>query len=205
MEKKPYVVGLGGSSASGKTTFVHQLQALLGAENIAVVSQDNYYRPIHEQKEDENGVINFDLPTSIDREHFAVEVCKLVANQPIQCHVYNFNVDGGKPEVKHIAAAPVVLVEGLFIYHYTEIDALLDLRLFIDAPEPLKLARRLERDIRERGYTHEAISYQWQNHVQPSFEAFLEPYRNQVDLVINNAKAFDRALEVVANHLRALR
>ncbi|MCB0480709.1 MAG: hypothetical protein KDC83_04715 [Flavobacteriales bacterium] len=203
MNEKPYLVGIVGGSGSGKSSFINALKASLPNEHITVVSQDNYYLPIDQQKKDENGWVNFDLPSSIDRQAFYNDLQKLMNGQSIEIHEYNFNNATSAPQVIKIEPTPIIIMEGLFVMHYTEIADLLDLKLYIEVDEEIKLARRINRDATERGYPEEEVRYQWEHHVLPSFQQYLLPYRSQAHLIINNNINFNKGLMVIKNHLKA--
>jgi uridine kinase len=197
-----YVVGIAGGSASGKTLFLNRLRALLPEGAVCIVSQDNYYRPREEQARDENGQVNYDLPTSIDREAFKNDVRLLMSGQSITRSEYTFNNPNIPARKVVVESAPIIVVEGLFVFHYAEIRHMLNLRVYLDVREEIKLQRRIERDATERGYDESTVRYQWEHHVLPSFKKFLKPYRDDSHIIITNNITFDKGLEVLADHLR---
>jgi uridine kinase len=200
--RKPYVIGVAGGSASGKTFFLQKLKESLPAGSVSIISQDNYYRPKSEQSFDENGEVNFDLPTSINKEAFRDDLLKLLNGQPVSLIEYTFNNQGQEPIMVHIEPAPILVVEGLFVFHYPEIRSLLDLRVYLDVREEIKLDRRIRRDRDERGYPESVVRYQWEHHVAPSYKKFLKPYRDDSHLILTNNITFDKGLAVLADHLR---
>ncbi len=201
MSQKHYVVGIAGGSASGKTSFLHLLKDNLPDGSVSIISQDNYYKPKSEQMRDENGEVNFDLPTSIDKDAFLSDIKTLLNGETISFEEYTFNNDNQEPETVTINPAPILVVEGLFVFHYPEIRQLLDLRLYLDVREDIKLQRRIKRDRDERGYPEAVVRYQWENHVTPSFKKFLKPYRDDSHLIITNNITFDKGLAVLTDHL----
>jgi uridine kinase len=204
MNRKPYVVGISGGSASGKTSFLKHLREALPAGSTCVVSQDNYYLPKEEQLRDENNFINFDLPTSIHRDAFHNDMCKLISGEKVILQEYTFNNASKLSKTIELNPAPIIIMEGLFIFHYEEIRNKLDLKVYIDAREELKLERRLRRDKDERGYPEESIMYQWNNHVMPSYRKYLQPYRDDADIIVTNNISYDKGLNVLVNHIRSL-
>jgi uridine kinase len=168
---------------------------------LCIVSQDNYYRPKEEQVRDENGQINFDLPTSIDRLAFHADMQRLMRGESIRIKEYTFNNASREAREIEMHPAPLLIMEGLFIFHYAEIRDALDLKVYIDARDEVKLERRLKRDRDERGYEHEVVLYQWNNHVMPSYMQYLRPYRDEADVIVTNNLSYDRGLEVLKNHL----
>lgn len=129
---------------------------------------------------------NFDLPTSIDRNAFYKDISDLFEGKTIHKEEYTFNNPAIKPKMLEIKPAPILIIEGLFIYHYTEVNQLIDHRIFLDANQDIALERRLRRDLIERGYFEEDVRYKWINHVLPSYNEYLLPYKNTCDQVIIN-------------------
>jgi len=201
MNQRPYIVGISGGSASGKTSFLKHLLRSLPEGQVCIVSQDNYYRPKAEQQADENGQINFDLPTSINRDAFHADMQKLAAGESLWIQEYTFNNNQREPQTIEMRPAPILVMEGLFVFHYEEIRNALDLKVYIDAREEIKLERRLRRDRDERGYDHDTVLYQWNHHVMPSYHAYLRPYRDEADVIITNNSNYDRGLQVLRDHL----
>lgn len=202
MSWEPYIVGIAGGSASGKTSFLKELKTSMPKGSVCIISQDNYYKPIEEQEKDENGHINFDLPTSIDRNQFYEDLRKIRKGEILNIKEYTFNNKKKEAGRLVVNPAPVIVLEGLFIFHYEEIRKSLDLRVFIDARENVKLERRLKRDREERGYPEKEVRYQWENHVMPSYKKFLRPYRDDCHIIVTNNSHYRKGLEVLVNHLK---
>jgi uridine kinase len=198
----PYLIGIVGGSASGKTTFIKALDARFSKGQLCVISQDHYYHPLPMQTRDECGEVNFDLPEALDLGRCLSDFQALIAGQSVTIREYTFNRPDAIPAEHTLESAPIIIMEGLFVFHHQEIAKLLDLRIFIDAPQDLMLARRIERDYMERGYPEEVVRYQWDHHVAPAYKAYLEPYREYCDLIVTNIHGFDRALEVIVSHIQ---
>lgn len=200
--KTPYIVGITGGSASGKTKFINDLVKEFDKTQLCLISQDNYYRPRDQQPIDENGVKNFDTPNSIDVEKYAKDVLALKNGQKVLKEEYTFNNPNKKPKMLSFEPAPIIVVEGIFVLYYPEVSSLLDLKLFIDAKEHLKLKRRIIRDNKERGYDLDDVLYRYEKHVYPTYEKYIAPFKDESDLVIPNNTLFDNALNVVVSHLK---
>jgi uridine kinase len=198
---KPYIVGITGGSASGKTTFLRQLVDSFRPEDICLISQDNYYHPRETQLKDENGVINFDLPTSIDGVSYAADVQTISQGKSFSRLEYTFNNPAIIPQTLIFNPAPIVIVEGIFVFYFEAVARLLDLKIYIDAKEHVKLHRRIIRDKEERGYDLEDVLYRYLNHVAPTYEKYIKPYKQDADIVIPNNRKFDRGLEVLVSYL----
>lgn len=184
--EKPYVIGIAGSSGSGKTFFLKSFLNHFKEDQVTLISQDDYYIPANTKTQEENRLYNFDLPTSIDRAKFYEHIMDLFDGKTVIKEEYTFNNPNLTPKILEIKPAPILIVEGLFIFHYTEINDILDYRIFLDAEESVALRRRLSRDLIERGYDRDDVMYKWIHHVVPSYNEYLLPYRNKVDKVIIN-------------------
>ena len=197
MNNKPFVIGIAGGSGSGKTFFLNCFLHHFTAKQISLVSQDDYYKPMGEQPKDANGWINFDLPECIDDEKLMNDLSVLLTGETVFKKEYTFNTAEESAKMLTIHSAPIIIVEGLFIFHFQKIASLFDMKIFMDANEEITLNRRLKRDIAERGYDHNMIMYQWVNHVLPAYNAYLLPYKNTADKVImNNTHVADDIIEV---------
>jgi uridine kinase len=199
---KPFTIGITGGSGSGKTYFLQGLSSAFKPSEICLISQDNYYKPRDQQPIDENGVKNFDLPVSIDRESFQEDVLSLKSGHDVLKKEYTFNNPHAEPKLLEFKAAPILVVEGLFVQYFEEIESELDLKVFIEAKDHVKLGRRIRRDQMERGYDIDDVLYRYQHHVMPVFETLIEPLKHNADLVIPNNSNFDRALEVLNGFIK---
>jgi len=191
---KPYILGIAGGSGSGKTFFLKCFLEHFAADEVCLVSQDDYYFPVgHNMTKEENRLYNFDLPSTIDHDHFEEDIENLIKWKTITKKEYTFNNADAVPRMLEIKPAPILIVEGLFILHFKKISETLDLKIFIEADDDIALQRRLKRDLIERGYSHDDVMYKWINHVVPAYKEYLLPYKDECDRVIvnNSHKAED--------------
>ncbi len=203
IDKKPYIIGITGGSASGKTLFLTRLMTDFKDSEICLISQDNYYLPRHEQPVDENGVSNFDLPESIDFEAYARDIGKLRDGKTVIRKEYTFNNPNAIPAQLEFKPAPVIVVEGIFVLYFSVISDLLDLKIFIEAKDHIKLKRRIIRDKVERGYDLDDVLYRYEKHVIPTYEKYIAPYKHDSDVIIPNNSNFDAALDVMVTFLKS--
>lgn len=200
---KPFIIGITGGSGSGKTTFIRDLRERFTEEQVCILSQDDYYRPSQEQTIDPQGIFNFDLPKSIDKKAFANDVERLIKGEVVLREEYMFEQSDVIPEMLVFKPAPILIVEGIFVLHFKKIRQLLDLKVYLHAKENLKVIRRIVRDQQERNYPIEVVLYRYENHVLPAFEKYIEPYKEQADIVINNNSHFGTALEVISGFIKS--
>lgn len=199
-----YLIGIAGGSGSGKTSFIQQIRNMFSEEEVCILSLDNYYKPREHQQIDEKGIRNFDRPESIDIDRFIEDLHKLRAGDEVVIQEYTFNNILATPKELRFLPAPVIIVEGLFIYHFPELRKLFDLKCFVEADDILKLIRRIQRDQLERNYPLDDVLYRYQFHVKPSYEQYILPYQKEVDLIINNHQSFQQALDMFRIYIRHL-
>ena len=184
---KPFIIGIAGGSGSGKTFFLKCFLEHFTGTEVSLVSQDDYYFPVaHNMTKEENKHYNFDLPDTIDHQHFEDDIEDLMTGKAILKKEYTFNNPDAVPKMLEIKPAPILIVEGLFILHFKKIASSLDLKIFIEADDEIALQRRLKRDLLERGYSHDDVMYKWTNHVVPAYNEYLLPYKSECDKVITN-------------------
>ena len=202
--QKPYVIGVCGGSGSGKTTLVHLVRQAFDTEQICLLSQDDFYIPREEQVKDVNGVVDFDRLTSIDIRKFQDSLGQLIKGKSLSLKEYVFNNDAVEPKIKLIDSAPVIIVEGLFILHSEELKRMMDLTVFVDTKDSLKVIRRIQRDQSERNYPLDDVLYRYEHHVLPSYMKYIEPHKKDVDLIINNNGDVNKAASLLSNLIKGI-
>jgi uridine kinase len=186
MKKKPFVVGICGGSGAGKTTLLRRLSESFGGITPSVFSMDNYYHPIEMQALDQNGKVNFDLPGALDQVKLEADLEQLVGGNPIEVKEYFFNAPPNKNVLLTIQPSEVIIVEGLFLFHYKKVFDTLDFSIFVDVDHETQLDRRIYRDQETRGYKRSEIIYQWDHHVLPCYQNYIEPYKEQAHFIFRN-------------------
>jgi uridine kinase len=200
--KTPYIIGITGGSGSGKTRFLNRLLDQFTASEVCLVSQDNYYRNRDEQPVDDKGIKNFDLPESIDFAEFKKDIIALKEGNSVSRLEYTFNNPKATPKQIELHPAPVLVVEGIFVLHDQEIARVLDLKVFIEAQDYIKLKRRIIRDEKERGYDLDDVLYRYEHHVMPTYDKYIKPYKMDADIIIPNHTDFSEAMEVLSSFVR---
>ncbi|MEQ8303263.1 MAG: uridine kinase [Cyclobacteriaceae bacterium] len=201
--KKPLIVGVTGGSGAGKTHIIRGIRKLFSEEELCIISMDHYYKPRDEQPLDSSGVKNFDLPESIDRDQLLQDLRKLMQGEVVLKSEYTYNNPLVSPKQLEFKTAPVLIVEGLFVQYFEEVNELLDLSIFVEAKDHLKLGRRIRRDKIERGYDLEDVLYRYEHHAMPVYEKYIAPLKHSADLIIPNNGNLERVLTVLEPYLRA--
>lgn len=202
--KKPFVIGITGGSASGKTLFLKSLLKDFSEDEVCLISQDNYYKENKYIPRDSNNIENYDLPECIDFDSYAAHIKSLIAGETVNHLEYTFNNPDKVPEMLVHKPAPIIVVEGLFVFYEKSLSDLLDIKIFIDAREKIKIKRRIKRDNEVRGYDMDDVLYRWENHVTPTYKKFIKPTKKSADVVINNNEHFDNGLWMLTTFVRSI-
>jgi len=197
------IVGVSGSSGSGKTFIVNFIKKKLPENTVSIMFQDNYYKLREDQSKDENGNYNFDLPSSFNNNDFINDIKSLKAGKIIRRKEYNFNNPLVKPKFITVKQRPLIIVEGLFIFNNKKISKNFDKKIFISCDIKKMIKRRIERDSVKRGYDKADVLYKYENHVLPSYKKYILPFKKEADIIIDNNgddnKGANKSLEYIKN------
>jgi uridine kinase len=204
-DPRPLVVGVAGGSASGKSTVVGELVRQLEPIRAAVLRHDAYYHDLSHLPPARRADVNVDHPDSLQTELLAEHVAALVAGRPVDVPLYDFATQtrGANPRVVH--PAPVVIIEGILVLADARLRTLLDLRVFVHVNERDRLARRLARDVAERGRSAASVRERHERVVQPMHARFVEPSRRWADVTIIDGGHNAQGVEALARRIQALR
>jgi len=183
---KPFVIGICGGSGSGKTTLLKKLSNFYGQDEVSILTMDNYYFPIEEQQKDDNGIVNFDLPTALNEKKLSEDLQELVNGNTIEVKEYFFNSPPDKNVLLSVIPKDIIIVEGLFIFHYPKVRSLIDFSVFVEVDASVQLDRRIYRDQDSRGYSQQEIIYQWNEHVTPCYNNYIVPHKPEADFLYRN-------------------
>ena len=179
------IIGICGGTASGKTIFAKKILELIGAEAIIYLEHDAYYLGLDELPPPLRDEKNFDHPDSLNNALFISHLRQLQARQPIERPIYDFTAHRRTPDTYRIQPKPVILVDGILIFAIEELRDLFDIKVFIDADPDIRLARRLQRDILERGRSPQSVIDQYLKTVRPMHRQFVEPAKRYADIIIH--------------------
>ena len=198
------VVGVAGGSGSGKTTLSNNLLTRFG-DRVSIVHHDNYYRAHDDLTYEERTRLNYDCPEAFETELMVEHLHLLRQGRSVHCPVYDFTVHNRSGETEVIEPRPVILVEGILIFADKALADLMDIKVFVDTDADIRLARRVVRDVEDRGRTVRSIIDQWQNTVKPMHEMYVEPSKKNADIIIpeggDNPVALDLIVGRIERHL----
>ncbi|KAB8037997.1 uridine kinase [Silvanigrella paludirubra] len=171
------IIAITGGSGSGKTTAARRLWELIGKENCQIISQDSYYHD-HSAQFKGDGTVNFDHPNAIDFKLMADHLKKLSQNQPIEIPIYDFVTHTRKEKTIRVEPFPYIIVDGILILSQEILRPFFDFSIFIDISEETRYARRLKRDVEERGRHPDGVKIQFDSFVKPMHETFVQPSKH---------------------------
>ncbi|MDQ3327043.1 MAG: uridine kinase [Chloroflexota bacterium] len=198
------VVGIAGGSGSGKTTLVEAIVSGMALGTVVRLEQDAYYRERPELSFTQRETINYDHPDALDNGLLVEHVSALVRGSAIDKPVYDFTLHRRTAERQRVASAPVVLVDGILVLECAALRELLDLKLFVETDSDVRLIRRIERDLRERGRTLDSVVAQYLETVRPMHLQFVEPSKRYADVIIPEGGLNAAAAGMVVARLHAL-
>lgn len=172
-----------------------------GNTSVTLISQDNYYVPREELPVDEEGDYNYDHPDSVKLHELIRDLKILQQGQEVKLKEYTFNNPSTDAKTITYSPAPIILVEGLFVFYKKELRDMLRLKVFVEADEHIKLSRRIKRDFAERGYSLEEVLAYYEKYVIPMYKKFIQPYKEHVDLILPNNYDMSKSSEVLIDHL----
>lgn len=200
MGSNTFLVGIAGGSASGKTTLAREIRDAL-RPNVALIEQDFYYRDRSHLPLNERDKINFDHPDSLDFDFMYEQLSKLKSGQTVRAPYYDFCTFSSENDVIEIKPTNIIIVEGILIFAVEKIRELFDITLFLDVPADLRLLRRIQRDMRERGRDLERINNQYLREVRPMHEEFVQPCKEYSDIVISGDWNISETVDAITKKL----
>jgi uridine kinase len=196
------IIGIAGGTGCGKTTVVNQIIDQLATEDVAVISQDHYYKDTSNLSLEQRTKINFDHPQSIDFTLLTQHLNDLRNNKPIEQPVYSFVEHNRTGETTTTHPTKVMIVEGILILTNPELRDLFDIKIYVHADSDERLIRRLKRDIAERGRDLEEVLNRYQTTLKPMHQQFIEPTKEFADMIIPNNRYNTVAVDIVQSIIR---
>ena len=190
------VIGIAGGTGSGKSTLLDNLQERF-KDDVAVLHHDNYYRRRDDLTMSERAKINYDEPAALETDLMAQHLIQLKQGETIRCPVYDFTAHNRSDKTITVVPKKVIIVEGILIFENEPLRNLMDVRIFVDTDADVRLARRILRDVKERGRTLESVLDQYQTTVKPMHEKYVEPSKKYASIVVPEGGKNHVALEMI--------
>ena len=195
--ENPLIIGVAGGSGSGKTTVIQHIVQHIGENKLSLIAHDAYYRDLKHLSFEDRAQQNFDHPAALETELLIRHLKALYSGYRIECPIYDFEQHIRKEEVLTIIPRKIILVDGILIFYEKHLRKLMNIKLFVDTDDDVRLLRRLRRDITERGRNIEGVLDQYEKFVRPMHLEFVEPTKRYADIIIPHGGENQVALQMV--------
>lgn len=201
---RPFFIGVAGGTCSGKSTVSERIAAVVGEEHLALIKLDSYYITRTHQSWDQRAAANYDHPDAFDWQLLNDHLAELGAGAAVPVPVYDYAIHDRSDQVRMVHPARIIVIEGILVLYDARLRDRFDLKVFIDTDADLRLIRRLERDVVERGRTHESIISQYLDTVRPSHDQFIEPSKRHADVIFPHGGLNEAAVAMLVARIEQL-
>ena len=184
---KPYIIGIAGGSGSGKSTFAKRLKDAF-SDHVSLISCDNYYLPHDDLPLEERALLNYDAPEALEFDLMVRHLEGLKNGRAAQCPVYDFTRHTRSSSVTEILPRPIILIDGILIFHDPALRACMDLKIYVETDADERILRRARRDMLERGRDLDSVINQYLSTVKPMHNTYVNPTKEFADIILTGGK-----------------
>lgn len=204
MKNDVIIIGIAGPSASGKSLLAHTIHKELGSDQVAIISEDSYYKNLQELSYEERCAVNYDHPDAFDHDLLVRHLMMLQRGEAVDVPSYDFTTHLRSDKTHRIGKKRIIVLEGILLFCESSLRELMDIQIYMDTPLDTCLIRRLERDILQRGRTLESVLAQYQETVRPMCLQFIEPSKRYADIIVPRGGENRIAIEMIQAKMREL-
>ncbi|WP_042478123.1 uridine kinase [Bacillus ndiopicus] len=204
MANRPVVIGIAGGSCSGKTSVTRAIYEVFKDHSVVVIEQDYYYKNQSHMTFEERLQTNYDHPLAFDTDLLIEHINTLLERQPIDKPVYDYVKHTRASDVIHVEPKDVIIVEGMLVLEDERLRGLMDIKLFVDTDADLRIIRRMQRDIQERGRTTESVIEQYLTTVRPMHNMFIEPTKRYADVIVPEGGDNGVAIDLMVTKIKTI-
>ncbi|MFC6201599.1 uridine kinase [Lactiplantibacillus nangangensis] len=202
--RRPIVIGVTGGSGSGKTTVSKAIYNQLSGQSLLILQQDSYYNDQSEMTMAERRAVNYDHPLAFDTELMIKQIKQLINYEPIEKPVYDYEQSTRSSHTIHQEPRDVIIVEGVLILDDQRMRDLMDIKVFVDTDDDIRIIRRIQRDIKERGRTLDWVIEQYLATVKPMYHQFVEPTKRYADIIVPEGGENEVAIDLLTTKVRSI-
>ncbi len=201
---KPIIIAVAGGSASGKTTVIEEIKHAFVDEDVVVIKHDDYYKDQSHLSREERRKTNYDHPSALENDLLVKHLNMLINGEAIDKPIYDFVVQNRSPKTERIEPAKVILLDGILILEDARIRDLADIKIYVECDMDLRLIRRIQRDMVERGRSFENIINQYLTTVKPMHHLFVSPTKRYADVIIPNDYEHNVATDIIIQKIKSV-
>lgn len=202
--RRPIATGVTGGSGSGKTTVSKAIYNQLSGQSLLILQQDSYYNDQSEMTMAERRAVNYDHPLAFDTELMIKQIKQLINYEPIEKPVYDYEQSTRSAKTIHQEPRDVIIVEGVLILDDQRMRDLMDIKVFVDTDDDIRIIRRIQRDIKERGRTLDWVIEQYLATVKPMYHQFVEPTKRYADIIVPEGGENEVAIDLLTTKVRSI-
>ncbi|MGY0837328.1 uridine kinase [Aerococcus urinaeequi] len=202
--RKPIIIGVTGGTGSGKTTVTRKIIEEFGDVSLAYIPQDAYYKDQSHLTMDERALTNYDHPLAFDNDLLSDHIRQLLDGESVQMPVYDFTQHNRAEETIRLEPKEVIIIEGILIFFDKELRDLMDIKVFVDTDDDIRIIRRIKRDMAERGRSLDSIIDMYTSVVKPMHEQFIEPTKKFADIIIPEGGSNNVAIDLMTTKIRSI-
>lgn len=201
-KRRPIIIGVTGGSGSGKTSVSHAMCDSLAGHSILMVEEDSYYKNQDHLPMEERVKTNYDHPDAFDTDLLIEQLNDLLNWKSIKKPVYDYVAHTRSKEVVEVEPTEVIILEGILVLNDPRVRDLLDIKIFVDTDDDIRLLRRIQRDMEERGRSLDSIITQYISTVKPMYHQFIEPTKRYADIIIPEGGQNQVAIDIMVTKVR---
>lgn len=204
MRKKPIIIGVTGGSGGGKTSVSKEILANFQDQKIAMIQHDSYYKDQSHLTFEERVSTNYDHPLAFDTDLMIEHINELIAGRPVDIPIYDYTLHTRSEKTYRQEPQDVIIVEGILVLEDKRLRDLMDIKLFVDTDDDIRIIRRIKRDMEERGRSLDSVIEQYTSVVKPMFHQFIEPTKRYADIIIPEGASNVVAIDLINTKIAAI-
>ena len=201
-ENKPVIIGVTGGSGSGKTTVSRAIFEQLHGHSLLMLQEDSYYNDQSDMPFEERIKTNYDHPNAFDTELLVKQLKDLLDWKTIEKPIYDYTEHTRSSEVEKVEPKEVIILEGILVLNDPALRDLMDIKIFVDTDDDIRIIRRIQRDIEERGRSLQAVIDQFKSTVKPMYHQFIEPTKRYADIIVPEGGENQVAIDLLVTKVR---
>ena len=204
MDKYAILIGIAGGTGSGKTSIAKAIASDFGKSEVALIEQDAYYRDLSNLTMEKRSVFNFDHPDAVDFHFMELQLNELIQGNNVNIPIYDFTTHTRKNETQFVERHRIIILEGILTLFHQEIRDMMDIKIYVETADDIRIIRRIKRDMEKRGRTFTSVIEQYYNTVRPMHIQFVEPTKKYADIIIPEGGQNKVAVDILRTKIMTL-